>query len=149
MRLLLLAANDGDADAWIGWFVAMSPVVRTHWIDAQHTLITTVTPADDLNERLDSDHERWTRDLPIKVLRTDEARFSTEQRVISALARLAARYPVCDPTGLLGPQPEYLAARAGWMADERTAPMGTMRQQNRERPKRPVGRFKRSLTITS
>ena len=149
MRLLLLAADDTDADDWIASFVDMSPNLRTCRLDAAHTLITVVTPADDLGERLDPAHERWLRDLPIKVLRTDQAKFSTDTLVTSALLRLAARHPVCDPTGLLGPSREYLEAHHGWAADDRTAPMGTMITPNRERPKRPVGRFKRSLTITT
>jgi hypothetical protein len=140
MRLLLLAADDTDADEWIAWFTVMSPNLRTTSIDVDRTPITVVTPADDLRVRLDPAHERWTRpeSSPIKVLRTDAAKFATEPKVLSALALLGHRHTMVDPTGLLGPSREYLEAHAGWQADDRTAPMGVITQR-KARPGKPFG----------
>jgi hypothetical protein len=138
MRIVLFAASDTDADEWIEWFVGMSPNVRTAAVDAAHTLITTITPSDDLAERLDPDNaERWSRSLPIKVMRTDRSRHATDPTVIDALARLARRYPVADPTGLL-PAPEH-DARFGYASDDRSAPLGTAMQRNHSRSRKPVG----------
>jgi hypothetical protein len=116
MRMLLLAANDADADAWITRFVATSPNRRTHRIDAEHAMITVVTPADDTAARIDPADQRWRRALPIKVLRTDAWLF--DPRVLAALAALGRRHPILDPTGLLGPSPEHLERKHGWTAND-------------------------------
>jgi hypothetical protein len=131
MRILLLAASDGDADAWIDRFLNMSPNLRTTKLDPYEVRITTVTPADDLAVRLDPGSVLWDKALPIKIMRTDGAKFATDSMVISALARLAARWPVVDPTGLLGPV--NIERNHGWAPDGRTAPMGVMTQTNHDR----------------
>jgi hypothetical protein len=137
MMILLLAADDQDADRWVEWFIAMSPSVRTAVIDVDTTPITVLTPADDLSTRLDPTHECWSREgaSPIKVLHTDACKFATEQRTVTALSMLGRRHKLVDPTGILGPEPAYLSARVGLgAATSHTPPIGA-----KVRPRKPVG----------
>jgi len=55
--------------------------------------------------------------------------------VLAALAALGRRHPILDPTGLLGPSPEHLERKHGWTANDRSAPIGTLQQRNRARPR--------------
>lgn len=141
MRLIILAASQDDGLDWLDRFVDTPNFDRTSpgaVADVYDVRATIVSPEsyDRLSTVLDPGNLSWLTRPTTKIIRTDA--WSFDLRVTAALHTLNARHPLCDPTGLLGPQD--IDRRTGWAPDGRTAPMGVLTQRNMPRQKRSVGR---------
>lgn len=138
MRLIILAASSDDGLDWLDRFVDTSNIERTGSgavDDVYDTRAMIICPEsyDQLDVMLDPNDPAWLARPTTKIIRTDQWIF--DQRVVSALSRLRARHPLLDPTSLLGPSDDQIAAHRGWVSDGRTAPMGVSTQRMRPRSK--------------
>lgn len=140
MRLIILAKDSDDGLDWLDRFLDLANVERTSAGvvgDVYDARATIVCPEmyDQLGKVLDPDDRAWMTRPVTKIIRT--AAWIFDERVVGALARLHARHPLCDPTGLLGPSDAEISARRGWAPDGRSAPIAHLTQRNVPRQKAP------------
>jgi hypothetical protein len=129
MRLIILAGSSDDGLDWLDRFLGLSDVERTTRVGDVYSadaMIIEPSRYDRLARELDPNSIERLRGDAAKIIRTNA--WSFDLRVVNALRVLHARHPLCDPTGLLGPDEAEIDARRGWAPDGRTAPAGTKQQ---------------------
>lgn len=138
MRLIVLAASEDDGMDWLDRYVDTANVERTNDgavadVYGDRAVVIDPTCYDQLGSVFDPNAIQWLSGGPTKIIRTNAWPF--DLRVVNALRALHARHPLCDPTGLLGPDDVTIDRRRGWSASGRTVPMGVLTQRMAPRPK--------------